>query len=138
MSVETDAQLREILGLDTLAVVGCSTTPSKDAHRIPKYLQAAGYRIVPVNPNAETVLGEQAFDSLEDVTEPIDIVQVFRPSEEVAGIVEAASRREDVDIIWLQLGITDDEAVARAEEAGLDVVQDRCMMVEHRRLLGND
>ncbi len=135
MPVGTDAEVREILGLNTVAVVGCSSTPGKDAHEIPKYLQAQGYEIIPVNPNADEVLGRPAYDSLSDVEVEIEIVDVFRPSPEVAGIVDEALARDDVEVVWLQLGIHDDEAVARAEAAGLRVVQDRCIKPEHRRLI---
>ena len=135
MPVETDANVRRILEYNTVAVVGCSATPGKDAHEIPKYLQAQGYEIIPVNPTMEEVLGRPAYDSLSDVEEDIDIVDVFRPSPEVAGIVDEAIARDDVEVIWLQLGIHDDEAVSRAEAAGLRVVQDRCMKPEHQRLV---
>lgn len=135
MPVDADSDLRDILGLNRIAVIGCSTTPGKDAHEIPKYLQSQGYEIIPVNPNADTVLGQVAYDSLTDVDVNIDIVEVFRPSDEVAGIVEEARHRDDVDTIWLQLGIHDEDAVAKAEQDGIRVVQDRCMKPEHRRLL---
>ena len=134
MPVESDAELRELLGLRTVAVVGCSTTPGKDAHEIPKYLTEHGYDVIPVNPNAEEVLDRPACDSLSEVEEEIDIVDVFRPSEEVAGIVEETLDREDVMVLWLQLGIGDPELEARAEEGGIHVVSDRCMKVEHQRL----
>jgi predicted CoA-binding protein len=137
MPVETDAEVRRILEYKTVAVVGCSSTPGKDAHEIPKYLQAQGYEIVPVNPTADEILGQPAYDSLVDVEEEIDIVDVFRPSSEVAGIVDEALARDDVEVIWLQLGIHDDEAVARAESAGRRVVQDRCMKPEHQRLVAS-
>jgi predicted CoA-binding protein len=134
MPVESDAELRELLGLRTVAVVGCSTTPGKDAHEIPNYLIQHGYDVIPVNPNAEEVLGKPAYDSLSAVTEEIDIVDVFRPSEEVAGIVEETLAREDVTVLWLQLQISDSDAEARAEKEGIHVVSDRCMKVEHQRL----
>jgi len=134
MPVEDDDQLREILGLETVAVVGCSTTPGKAAHDVPRYLLEHGYEVIPVNPNAEEVLGREAHDSLSEVREDVDIVDVFRPSDEVAGIVEEALAREDAVVIWTQLGIRDDEAAARAEAAGTRVVQDRCLKVQHRRL----
>ncbi len=136
MPATSDAELREILQLDRVAVVGCSRDPGKDAHRIPKYLLEQGYDIVPVNPNAEEIFDRRTYDTLADVRRPIDIVEVFRPSEEVAGIVDSAIERDDVDVVWAQLGIRDDAAMERAEAAGLRVVQDRCMMVEHRRLVG--
>jgi predicted CoA-binding protein len=134
MPVDTDEGLRELLELNRIAVVGCSTTPGKDAHEIPQYLQRHGYDVVPVNPTAEEVLGRDAYDSLSDVGERVDLVDVFRPSDEVAGIVDEAVDRDDVVAVWTQLGIQDDEAAARAESAGLDVVQDRCIKVEHSRL----
>lgn len=136
MPEETDAELVEILDLDRVAVVGCSTTPGKDAHEIPKYLHEHGYEVIPVNPHADEIFGREAADSLQDVEEKIDVVNVFRPSDEVAGIVDEATDRDDVSVVWLQLGIRDDEAADRAREAGLAVVQDRCMKVEHRRLRG--
>jgi predicted CoA-binding protein len=135
MPIDTDEALREVLGLHRVAVVGCSSTPGKDAHEIPKYLQEQGYEVVPVNPFADEILGETAYDSLADVPGDIDIVDVFRPSEEVPGIVEEAIERGGVTVVWTQLGIRDDEAAARAEDAGIQVVQDRCMKVEHRRLV---
>lgn len=136
MPVEEDEELSEILSYDAIAVVGCSTTPGKAAHDVPAYLQRQGYRVTPVNPTAETVLGERAYGSLADVPAGVDVVDVFRPSEEVAGIVDTAIERDDVRAVWTQLGIRDDDATARAEDAGLRVVQDRCMKVEHARLLG--
>ncbi|AXR78474.1 CoA-binding protein [Natrarchaeobaculum sulfurireducens] len=135
MPVETDAAIRDILEDETIAVVGCSSTPGKAAHDVPSYLLGQGYEIVPVNPFADEVFGRETVDSLADVEDEIDVVCVFRPSEEVQGIVGDALERDDVDSIWTQLGIRDDEAVARAEANGRAVVQDRCMKVEHRRLI---
>lgn len=137
MPVETDDEVRRILEKKTVAVVGCSSTPGKDAHEIPNYLQQQGYGIIPVNPYAEEILGRPTYDSLSAVNETVEIVDVFRPSAEVADIVDEALARDDVEVIWLQLGIHDDEAVARAEAAGIQVVQDRCMKPEHRRLLAS-
>jgi predicted CoA-binding protein len=136
MSVETDSDLREILELDRVAVVGCSATPGKDAHEIPKYLRDHGYDVIPVNPYADEIFGREAYDSLAEVEETVDLVDVFRPSDEVAGIVDEAIERDDVQAVWTQLGIRDDDAAERAEGAGLRVVQDKCIKVEHRRLLG--
>ena len=122
MPITDDEELREILDLDRVAVVGCSTTPGKDAHEIPKYLLERGYDVVPVNPFADEIFGRECYDSLAEVPGDVDIVDVFRPSEEVADIVDAALAR-------------DDDAVARAESAGRRVVQDRCMKPTHRSLL---
>ncbi|WP_128477666.1 CoA-binding protein [Halorussus pelagicus] len=135
MPVESDAELREILGMTRIAVVGCSSTPGKDAHEIPKYLLDSGYEVIPVNPTADEILGRKAYDSLSAVEETVDIVDVFRPSDEVSGIVDEALDRDDVAVVWTQLGIADEEAAARAEEAGLRVVQDKCLKVEHQRLV---
>jgi len=139
MPATDDEAIRDVLQLDSVAVVGCSTTAGKAAHEIPAYLQRQGYEIQPINPYADTVLGEPAVDSLADVDAAVDLVNVFRPSEEVAGIVEETLARHDAagdtEAIWLQLGITDDDALADAEAAGLTTVQDRCMKVEHQRLL---
>jgi predicted CoA-binding protein len=135
MPAESDAELREILGLETVAVVGCSSTPGKDAHEIPKYLLGHGYDVIPVNPHADEIFGRRAYDSLAAVEEEIDVVNVFRPSGEVSDIVDAALDRDDVLVIWTQLGIRDPAAAARAEEEGKMVVQDRCMKVEHGRLI---
>ncbi|WP_336327501.1 CoA-binding protein [Halovenus sp. HT40] len=135
MPVTDDDELRSILEYDRVAVVGCSSTPGKDAHDIPSYLDRQGYDIVPVNPYADEILGKDVYDSLEEVPGDIDIVDVFRPSEEVSDIVDSALDREDVEVIWLQLGIHDDEAVEHAEQAGKRVVQDRCMKPEHQRLM---
>jgi hypothetical protein len=121
--------------MERIAVVGCSTTPGKDAHEIPKYLLEHGYEVIPVNPYADEIFGREAYDSLSKVEEEVDIVDVFRPSEEVAGIVEQAIERGDVTVVWTQLDVADDEAAARAEDAGLRVVQDRCIKVEHERLV---
>ena len=134
MPIESDEELSETLDYDTVAVVGCSSTPGKDAHEIPAYLRRHGYDVIPVNPYADEIFGREAYDSLADVAEDADIVDVFRPSEEVAGIVDEAVDRDDVDVVWTQLGIRDDDAAARAEDAGLRVVQDKCIKVEHQRL----
>lgn len=136
MPVENDAAVREVLGFETVAVVGCSRSPKKAAHDVPDYLRRQGYDVIPVNPNATEIFGRPASDSLSAVEADVDVVCVFRPSDEVAGIVDEALEREDVRVIWTQLGIRDEEATARAERAGLTVVQDRCMKVEHRRLYG--
>jgi predicted CoA-binding protein len=136
MSTETptDEMLHSLLDLERIAVVGASSTPGKAAHDVPRYLSDRGYEIVPVNPFAETVLGRPAYDSLTEVEEPVELVDVFRPSEEVSGIVDEALARPDQPAIWLQLDITDDAALARARAAGVTMVQDLCLKVEHQRL----
>jgi predicted CoA-binding protein len=134
MPVESDDELREILELDTIAVVGCSTTPGKAAHDVPAFLRDRGYEIVPVNPHAEEIFGREAADDLADVEADVDVVDVFRPSEEVAGIVDRAVERDDVEVVWTQLGVRDPEAGERLEAAGKLYVEDECMKVEYQRL----
>ncbi len=134
----TDDRIRTLLSMERIAVVGCSSTPGKAAHEIPAYLQRQGYEIIPVNPFADEILGEPAVDSLKEIEGDIELVNVFRPSEEVPGIVDEVLDRKraagDVEGLWLQLGIQDSDAETRATEAGLTVVSDRCMKVEHQRL----
>ncbi len=122
----------------TVAVVGLSRDPAKASHRVAQYLQSVGYRIIPVNPFVDEILGETSYKSLLDVTETIDIVDIFRPSEAVPAIVDEAiklkNRVGSPKVIWMQLGIVNEEATRRAEEAGFTVVMDKCMMIEHKRL----
>jgi len=134
MPVENDAELREILELQTIAVVGCSTTPGKAAHDVPKFLLDRGYEIIPVNPHADEVFGRAAADSLADVEAAVDIVDVFRPSEEVAGIIDEALDHEALEVVWTQLGVRDPDAGERVEAAGKRYVEDRCLKVEYQRL----
>ncbi|WP_435095075.1 CoA-binding protein [Halorubrum sp. N11] len=138
MPITDDEGLDRLLDADTVAVIGCSTTAGKAAHDVPAYLQRHGYHVIPVNPFADEVLGETAYDELADVEADVDLVNVFRPSEEVPEILDAVRERHaergDADAAWLQLGISHDEAAAGAESDGIAVVQDRCMKVEHGRL----
>ena len=130
----TSSSVRDILeGSETIATVGASTDPSKPAGGVPLYLQEIGFRVIPVNPNASELYGEHAYGSLDDVPEPVDVVQVFRPAEEAPEIARQAVRM-GAKALWLQLGITSDEARRLAEDAGLAYVEDRCMGVESRRL----
>ena len=135
MPLEGDEELRELLEFDTIAVVGCSATPGKAAHEVPAYLRRHEYEIIPVNPFQDEIFEREPYKSLSDVIENIDIVEIFRPSDEVAGIVDEALNRGDVAAIWMQIGIRDGAAARRAEAAGLRVVQGRCMKVEHGMLM---
>ncbi len=117
----------------TIAVVGLSGKPWRPSHGVAEYMQRAGYRIIPVNPNETEVLGEKAYPHLEAVPEKVDIVNVFRRSEYVPEIVEAAIRI-GAPAIWLQEGVVNEAAAERARQAGLFVVMDRCILKEHRRL----
>jgi predicted CoA-binding protein len=127
--------LRQIMGsVRSVAVVGISRNPEKAARRIPAYLASKGYEVIPVNPFVDEVLGKKAVPSLEDLTGPVDMVLVFRPSEEAATVVEAAMNREERPVIWLQEGIRADEAVETARARGLTVVQDLCTYKVHKAL----
>lgn len=138
MPVSDDDTLQELLSMNRIAVVGCSSTSGKAAHEIPAYLQRQGYEIYPVNPFSDEVLGQPAADSLTELEGDVELVNVFRPSQEVPGIVEKTLERKaaegDVKALWLQLGIHDDKAVQTAEDAGVEVVSDRCIKIEHQRL----
>ena len=118
----------------TIAVVGLSHKRTRPSYGVSEYMQSAGYRIIPVNPLEKEVLGEKAYATLEEVPEPVDIVDVFRRPEFVPGIVESAIRI-GAKAIWLQEDVVHEEAAQRAREAGLIVVMDRCILKEHRRLL---
>jgi predicted CoA-binding protein len=117
----------------TVAVVGASKDPSKPSGKIPYLLQHRGFRIIPVNPNSEGVLGERTYPSLLDIMEPVDVVDVFRPAAEAPGIARQAVAA-GAKALWLQLGIVSEEARAIAEAAGLDYIEDLCMGRESVRL----
>jgi hypothetical protein len=129
------AIIRELLrAARVIAVVGLSSNRRRPSHGVSQYMQRAGYRIIPVNPNESEVLGEPAHPSLAAVPEKIDIVNIFRRSEFVPEIVEQAIR-VGAAAVWMQEGVVDEEAAARARAAGLTVIMDRCILKEHRRLL---
>jgi hypothetical protein len=120
--------------LRSIAILGCSPNPEKDSHQVAAYLKDAGYQIFPVYPSEDTILGEPVYRSLAAIPFPVDMVNVFRKPEALPAIVEATLQRPEVKVLWTQLGIVHNESAARAEEAGLQVVQSRCVMVEHRAL----
>lgn len=129
--------MREILeSFRTIAVVGASDDPDRAGYYIPAYLQQNGYRIIPVNPNLDQVLGEKCYPSLADIPEPVEVVEVFRRPEFTPDIVREAIAIE-AKAVWLQLGIVNDEARRLAEEAGVLFVQDECMGPQHRRLVAS-
>ncbi|HEX9796082.1 MAG TPA: CoA-binding protein [Anaerolineales bacterium] len=115
-----------------IATVGFSSYPHKPSHYVPAYMLRQGYRVIPVHPRAGQILGQQAYASLEDVPEPVDLVQIFRPSHKVRPHVEQAIAI-GARFVWMQAGIADPEAARLAEQAGLEVVMDRCMLVDHRQ-----
>jgi uncharacterized protein len=132
----TDAELREVLGrAKSIAVVGLSDKPERDSNEVARYLQSQGYRIVPVNPMLTEVLGEKAYPSLAaiPVDQKIDIVDVFRRSDQVPPVVDEAIARGD-KVVWMQLGVENAEAAKKARAAGVTVFENLCIMVQHRRL----
>lgn len=119
----------------TIAVVGLSPKPDRPSFRVASYLKSKGYRIIPVNPNAEEILGEKCYPSLSAIPEKIEVVDIFRKSEEVLPVVEEAIQ-VGAKAIWMQEGVINEEAQKRAQANGLLVVMDRCMYKEHARLIG--
>jgi predicted CoA-binding protein len=119
----------------TIAVVGLSSNPMRPSFGVTEYMQGAGYRIVPVNPNETEVLGEKSYARLEHVSEKIDIVNIFRRAEDVPPVVESAIRI-GAKVVWMQEGIENEEAAEKALAAGLVVIEDACILVEHRRRAG--
>jgi hypothetical protein len=130
----TDRIVQQILTTyDTIAVVGASAAPAKAAHYVPAHMQRHGWRIIPVNPHADAILGEPVYRVLRDVPEPIGLVNVFRPSGQTPDVARQAVAA-GAAALWLQLGIASAEARAIAEAAGLLYVEDRCLFIEQQRL----
>jgi predicted CoA-binding protein len=127
-----DAILELLKNYKTIAVVGLSSNPMRPSYDVTEYMQAAGYRIIPVNPNEREVLGEKSYARLEEVREKIEIVNVFRRAEEVPAVVESAIR-VGAKVVWMQQGVENEEAAEKARAAGLMVIEDACILVEHRR-----
>ena len=132
-----DSVFRDILTkYRRIAVVGMSKNPEKEAHTVPKYLLQHGYDIIPVNPTATEILGLRAYPNLKSIPRDYDVVDLFRPSSDVLPFVDEAIEDGRAKVIWMQLGIRNDEAARKAEGAGLTVVQSRCLRTEHIRLVG--
>jgi uncharacterized protein len=132
VNAAADPVLEILKKYTTIAVVGLSSNPARASYEVTKYMQSAGYRIVPVNPNETEVVGEKSYARLEDVPEKIEIVNVFRRAEDVPPVVEGAIQI-GAKVVWMQLGIENAAASERARAAGLIVVEDACVLVEHRR-----
>lgn len=130
----TQQEILDILrNYKTVAVIGMSRNPDKDAYTIPAYLIKHGYRVIPVNPTAEEILGQKSYKRLRDVPEEIDIVDVFRPSEDVPNYVDDVIAKKP-KVFWEQLGIHNEEAEEKIASAGIKIVYDRCMYQEHRKI----
>ena len=130
----SDEEIIEILNLKKVAVIGMSKHQEKAAHFVPKYLSENGFDIIPVNPNSDEILNKKCYKEIIDIKDDIDIVDVFRPSEDVLPFVKDAIKKNP-KVIWLQEGIHNEEAENLAREHGIDVVFNRCMLAEHQRLM---
>lgn len=134
--MNSDREMKAILqSAKTIASVGVSGNPEKESYEVVAYLKEQGYRIIPVNPTATEILGEKAYPNLESVPEKIDVVQVFRKPEDVPPVVDD-SIKVGAKVVWMQVGIVNEEAAQKARDAGLQVVMDACMRMTHRRLIG--
>ena len=130
----TDDEIRNFLSLKKVAVIGISRNESKAAHFVPKYLSENGFDIIPVNPNSNEILSKKCYKEITEVEDDVDIVDVFRPSEDVLPFVRDAIKKNP-KVIWLQEGIHNEEAENLAREHGIDIVFNRCMLAEHQRLM---
>lgn len=134
--MNSDEYLKEILvSARTIASVGISSNPEKDSYWVVSYLKEQGYRIIPVNPTAAEIMGEKTYASLEEIPDPVDIVQIFRKPEDVPPVVQSAIKI-GAKVVWMQEGIVNEDAAQMASDAGLKVVMDACMRATHRRLIG--
>ena len=129
----SDDEIKDIFSLKNVAVVGMSKNPQKASHYVPKYLSEQGYNIMPINPTTNEILNKKSYQNISEVDQPIDIVDVFRPSEQVLPVVEEAIKMKP-KVIWLQEGIHNEEAEELARKQGIKVVFNRCMLAEHQRL----
>jgi len=143
MNMDVQEEIRNILEKNrTVAVVGLSSDPSKDSHMVAQFLKSRGWRIIPVNPFADEILGERSYKSLldlpEDLQKAIEVVDIFRPSKDVPPIMDQTIQLKEKNgkpyVVWMQLGIVNEEAAARARKAGLSVIMNRCMKIESERL----
>ena len=115
----------------TIAIAGLSPNEEKASNRVAKYLQNAGFKIVPIYPKEDEILGEKVYRSLEEIPFKIDMVDIFRKPDAIAAVVDAAIKRGDIDTVWTQLGLVNNDAAAKAKEAGMKVVQNKCTKIEH-------
>ena len=133
----TDSDLKKFYSMKNIAVVGMSGTEGKAANYVPQYMIEQGYNIIPVNPNSPQIMSRRSYQTTSAIPENVQIVNVFRPSKDVPDVVKDALKKDGVKLIWMQEGIYSKEAEDLALARGIDVVYNRCMMVEHKRLFGD-
>lgn len=133
----SDDEIKKIFQMNDIAVVGMSKNEEKPAHFVPKYLISQGYNIIPVNPTTNMILNKKSYNSVSDIEQNVHIVEIFRRSEDVLNVIQDVVKKNGIKLIWMQEGIYNREAELLAKKHGIDVVYNRCMMEEHRRLFGN-
>ncbi len=129
------SEIQRVLQFKNIAVVGMSKNEGKPAHFVPKYLIDHGYNVIPVNPTVNEILGRKSYPAVSEIPEDVDVVDVFRRSEDVPSVIDDAIRKKGIKVIWMQSGIYNEEAEKKAKENGIEVIFNRCMMVEHRQYL---
>jgi len=134
----SDNEIRKMYNFKNIAVVGMSRDPVKAAHFVPKYMIERGYNIIPINPSANEILGKRTYAKVSDIKSQVDMIDVFRPSEDVYSVVEDSVKKPGVKVIWLQEGIHNAEAEKMALDNKINVVFNRCIMAEHMRLFNTD
>jgi uncharacterized protein len=133
----SDDEIKKFYTMKNIAVVGMSKNEEKAAHYVPRYLIDHGYNVIPVNPTATEILGRKSYPAVSSIPDRIDIVDIFRRSEDVLSVVEDTLKKEDIKVIWMQEGIYSKEAEKMAKEKDISAVYNRCMMAEHRRLFSD-
>jgi uncharacterized protein len=133
----TDEEIRKIYNFRNIAVVGMSKNPGKAAHDVPKYMIEKGYNVIPVNPTASEILSRRTYSCVSDIQSQVDIIDVFRPSEDVYPVIEDSIKKPGIRVIWLQEGIHNTEAEKIALDNKIDIVFNRCIMAEHMRLFND-
>lgn len=131
--IKDDEIIKILKHTKTIAIVGLSPNTQKDSHKVAKYLQEVGYKIIPIYPKENEILGEKVYRSLSEVPIKIDMVNMFRKGEFASVLFEQIQKRDDIKSFWLQLGIVNNDVSQKAKDVGLDFVQNRCIMVEHRK-----
>jgi uncharacterized protein len=135
----SDSEIKDFYQLKNIAVVGVSKNEQKPSHYVPRYLIEHGYNIIPINPTVIEVLGKKSYPNIADIPEKIDIVDVFRRSDDLLSVIDdTIKKKNEVKVFWMQEGIYNQEAEKKAKENGIDVVYNRCMMAEHKRLFQAD